>query len=481
MRKFRIKPEVATNISNNISHIGGQTVFENPELLTKKLASWSTEISPAKRKLIIEQWFAERGIEVPEEVSEKAGKGPDELRKEARGKVEAENIYYVEPDTAIIRLAAGNERATTLSEAKELQKLIRKDLEEARKRQEAEGSVKEPAFVMGEQGAWTLNPKGKIGFGEFAVFQMYQDSLRRGEPIDPVEELTRREEQSLRLKEAMGVKAGGGDTEMTMLDKLDKLGILKKSEGGEGALLSQLSALGLLKKTGEEGSATQIEMLDKLNQLGLLKKTGEEGSATQIEILDKLNQLGLLKKTGEEGSATQIEILDKLNQLGLLKKTGEEGSATQIEMLDKLNQLGLLKKPGEGAEGSQTIMALQAEVKELRESLQKQEMDVLKNAVVSISNQVSEMRKDMATQSKLEGRYALLDKTIGAIENQLTGIRTDAKPLISAIGGAGGKETAPKSPEERAKIARGLKQAVAMEEEARKLEDELLFSGKPQS
>ncbi|GAH84009.1 unnamed protein product, partial [marine sediment metagenome] len=141
------------------------------------------------------------------------------------------------------------------------------------------------------------------------------------------------------------------------------------------------------------------------------------------------------------------EMLDKLNQLGLLKKSGEEGSATQIEMLDKLNQLGLLKKPGEGAEGSQTIMALQTEVKELRESMQKQEMDAMKNAVVSISNQLGEMRKDMANQGKLEGRYALLDKTIGAIENQLTGIRTDAKPLLSAIGAVGGKEPPTKSPE----------------------------------
>jgi len=191
--KFRIKPEVATSIANNISHVGGQTVFENPELLTKKLAGWSTEISPTKRKLIIEQWFAERNIPVPEEIIEKAGKGSDELKKDARGKEAAENIYYVDPDTAIIRLATGNEKATTLSEAKELQKLIKKDLAEARKRQEEEGEGKEPAFVLGEGGAWTLNPKGKIGFGEFTVFQMYQDSLRRGEPIDPVEELTKRD------------------------------------------------------------------------------------------------------------------------------------------------------------------------------------------------------------------------------------------------------------------------------------------------
>ena len=97
--------------------------------------------------------------------------------------------------------------------------------------------------------------------------------------------------------------------------------------------------------------------------------------------------------------------LPKLEDLpcrGVLKKSGEEGSTTQIEMLDKLNQLGLLKKPGEGGEGSQTIMALQDDIKELRESLQKQEMDTVKNAVVSLSNQMTELRKEIANGSKLE-------------------------------------------------------------------------------
>ncbi|GAH76161.1 unnamed protein product, partial [marine sediment metagenome] len=256
------------------------------------------------------------------------------------------------------------------------------------------------------QGAWTLNPKGKIGFGEFAVFQMYQDSLRRGEPIDPVEELTKREEQSVRLKEAMGVKPGGEDTEMTTLDKLDKLGMLKKGEG-EGGLLTTLDAL------------------------------------------------------------------------GLLKKSGEEGSSTQIVLLEKLDSLGMLKKPGEGDAGSQIVQALQTEVKELKESLQKQEMDSLKNIVASMVNQMNELRKAIADGGRLEGRYALLEKTITTIDGQLSGIRNDAKPLLSAIGGGGG-ESRKKSPEEKAKISKGLKEAVALEQEAKALEDELLFGGKPQ-
>ena len=436
--KFRIKPEVATNISNNISHIGGQTVFENPELLTKKLASWSTEVSPAKRKLIIEQWFAERGIEVPGEVIEKAGKGPDQLKKEAKGKEEAENIYYVEPDTAIVRLAAGNERATTLTDAKELQKLIKKDLEEgrkrqeeARKRQEEEGGGKETAFVLGEKGAWTLNPKARIGFGEFAVFQMYQDSLKKGEPIDPVEELARREEASVRLKEAMGVK-GGEDTEMGILDKLEKLGMLKKTEGGG-----------------------TLEMLQVLGELGVIKKTGEEGRTSELDLIAKLGDLGFLRKPGEEGRTSELDLISKLSDLGLLQKPGEAESTT-----------------------SQTVHALEMQVKELTDEMRKRELDSLKGLVGNLSNQVTDLREHMSKESRLEGRYALMEKTISTVDNQLTGFRSDARPLLESFASGGGREPSKRSPEEKAKIAKGLKEAVVLEKEARQLEDELLFGVK---
>lgn len=135
----------------------------------------------------------------------------------------------------------------------------------------------------------------------------------------------------------------------------------------------------------------------------------------------------LIKKEPQQGS--EGELLAKLDSLGLLRKSGEEGKGTQIGVLDQLNQLGLLKKTGDG-EGSETIKALQMEVKELRDSLQRQEMDTIKNVVVSLSNQMSEMRKEMSTQGKLEGRYALMDKTITAIDNQLSGIRSDARPVL---------------------------------------------------
>ena len=156
----------------------------------------------------------------------------------------------------------------------------------------------------------------------------------------------------------------------------------------------------------------------------------------------------------------------------------KEPPQSDVDIIAKLNQLGLLKKTGEG-EGSETIRGLQMEVRELKDSLQRQEMDTVKNAVISLSNQMNEMRKEMSTQNKLEGRYALMDKTISTIDSQLTGLRSDARPLLDSLAHGGGKpEPKIRTPEEKAKIARGLKEAVELERKAHQLEDELLFGVK---
>ena len=335
----------------------------HPSLATQVLSFWADEIHQPVPKRLRQRMEKETGVKT----------------KEGREK-EAVEKYAVDSETGVIRLAKEGEKAVSLIEAQKLQRLIKKDLAELEERET--GGKKEPAFILGEKGAWTLNPNARIGFGEFAVFQMYQDSLKKGEPIDPVEELARREESSVRLKEAMGVK-GGEDTEMSILDKLERLGMLKKGEGGEGTLLAQLDTLGLLKKTGE-------------------------------------------------------------------------------------------------GEGSETMRALQTEVKELRESLHKQELDTMKNAIISVSNQVGELRKEMSNQGKLEGRYGLMDKAMTHIDSQVSGLRSDARPLLDSLARGGGRvEPTRRTPEEKARITKGLKEAVVQEQRAHELEDELLF-GKPE-
>lgn len=152
---------------------------------------------------------------------------------------------------------------------------------------------------------------------------------------------------------------------------------------------------------------------------------------------------------------------------------------SDMDIILKLTEAGLLKKPGEEDASSPTIRALETQVRELKNAMQKQDMDILKGGVSSLGNQVSELRKEMSNQSRLEGRYVILDKTITTIDSQITGMRSDARPLFDTLARGGGRvEPTRRIPEEKAKIAKGLKVAVAQERRARELEDELLF-GKP--
>ncbi|GAI32002.1 unnamed protein product, partial [marine sediment metagenome] len=119
------------------------------------------------------------------------------------------------------------------------------------------------------------------------------------------------------------------------------------------------------------------------------------------------------------------------------------------------------------------------QVKELQDSLQKQEMDTVRNAVLSLANQMTEIRKEIANGGRLEGRYALMDKTISVIDNQLSGFRSDARPVLDTLAHRGGGPGAGmKIPGDKAKIAKGLKEAVELEKEAHALEDELVFNVK---
>jgi len=157
----------------------------------------------------------------------------------------------------------------------------------------------------------------------------------------------------------------------------------------------------------------------------------------------------------------------------------KEPSRSDMDIILKLTEAGLLKKPGDEDASSTTIRALETQVKELKDAMQKQDMDILKGAVGSLSNKIEEIRKEMSNQSHLEGRYALMDKVVDHVDSQLTGFRSDARPLLDSLAHGGGRvEQTIRTPEEKAKIAKGLKVAVAQERRAHELEDELLF-GKP--
>ncbi|MBU0846606.1 hypothetical protein KKH23_05400, partial [Patescibacteria group bacterium] len=108
--KFKIKDDLAANIAENISHTGGANVFEEPELLTKRLVAWSGEIAPAKRKLVIEQWFAEKGIEVSPALIKKAGMSTDHAKEAEDGEKDGDEVKYVyDAEKKQVRMVKQNE------------------------------------------------------------------------------------------------------------------------------------------------------------------------------------------------------------------------------------------------------------------------------------------------------------------------------------------------------------------------------------
>jgi hypothetical protein len=147
LKKYRIKGDLAANIAEHISHTGGPSVFEKPALLLKGLVAWSSDIAPAKRKLIIGRWFAEKQIDIPPEVQQTAGMTTDQIQKaEARTKGGAEVRYVWDTDAHQIRMAKESEQGGTLAQAKELKKMAEED----------ERAGAESPFMQDGEGHWVL-------------------------------------------------------------------------------------------------------------------------------------------------------------------------------------------------------------------------------------------------------------------------------------------------------------------------------------
>lgn len=223
LQKFKIKAELAANIAENISHTGGPTVFENPELLTKRVRAWSGEIAPAKRKLIIEQWFAEKGIEVSPELIQKAGLTTEQAGKADSEAEDEDNIRYVyDIDKRLVRMASKNERGGTLEQAKELKKMA----------DESDSEGKESPFIPDANGALQLNPKARITGLEMLAFDSIKKSQERGETVDPIEALAQAAEKMKTFREMFGGSSGNQPDWMT--DPAKFVALVRDIGGGDG-------------------------------------------------------------------------------------------------------------------------------------------------------------------------------------------------------------------------------------------------------
>lgn len=301
LKKFKVNATLATNIAENVSHTGGSKVFEEPELLLKRLSLWSSDIPPARRKNIIEQWFAERGVEIPLEIQQKAGMTTDQIQEtEKKTKEETEVRYVYDTESQKVRMAKEGERGGTLSQAKELKKMAEDD----------EKVGQESPFIMDTTGRWGLNPKAKITGIEYMAFQNIQKAQAKGEEIDPLTAMARAAEQMKLMKETFG--GGGSSLPGWLSDPVAFANAVKTITGNSGGDSAAREAMAAMQRTIEELKEdrwqTQFEAQQKqiadvtmvlnktLEAIGEMKK--ERVGRTEMDIISNIASEGIsLAKT----------------------------------------------------------------------------------------------------------------------------------------------------------------------------------------
>ncbi len=259
LRKFKIKGDLATNIAENISHTGGSNVFESPELLFKRLTAWSSDVNPSRRKLIIEQWFAEKGVPIPLEIQQKSGLTVEQLGKvEEETKEGAEVRYVFDVEKNMVRMAKKEERGGTLAQAKELLKMA----------EEREKAGTESPFMQDAEGHWILNPKARVSGVELMAVQFMQQAQQKGEPVDPIASMTRAAETWKTLREGLG--GGASALPSWMTDPVAFVGAIKTITGQEGL--------------GGGASAQPAWMTDPAEFIKMIKAiTGEAGGDSALK------------------------------------------------------------------------------------------------------------------------------------------------------------------------------------------------------
>ncbi len=315
LQKYKIKGDLAANIAEHISHTGGPSVFEKPELLLKGLVAWSSDIAPAKRKLIMERWFAERQIDISSEVQQKAGMTTEQIQKGEVGTKEGTEVRYVfDEEKRVVRMAKKDEGGGTLSEAKELLKMAdERDKEEV-----------ESPFIQNEEGRWVLNPKARVSGVELMAVQFMQQAQAKGEPVDPIEAMTRAAETWRTLREGLGGGASALPTWMT--DPVAFVAAIKTITGREGL--------------GGGASALPAWMTDPLAFVQAIKtisgdtggdSTLKEALATMQKSMDELKE----QRWQDQFTGQQKQIQDLAN---VLKQTLDtmadlkKGSTGRTEM-----------------------------------------------------------------------------------------------------------------------------------------------------
>jgi len=330
LKKFRVKDDIAHNIAENISHTGGADVFEEPENLARRLTAWSTEVAPAKRKLIMEQWFAEKGIPVTSNILHRAGMTEKELDDRAADEVEeAVPVRYVyDTDSLQIRMTKKGEPGGTLAQAERLKELANPH----------KSGDQEPAFIVGEEGALHPNPNARLGAVELLAFEAIKKAEARGESPDPLEEMSRATENIQKYKDIFG---GGKATPSEMPSWLENPAeFLKMIKGlsGESEAVIEL-----------RGTITTLQ--DQLHEKEVEEQKRMVLTLSQ-QVKDLADKIDAINTTPPQGKS-ELDILSEITKEGLnLLKSELPSVRSDIRSAVGSIELPSPKTPAERAERS---------------------------------------------------------------------------------------------------------------------------------
>lgn len=339
----------------------GETVLEDPVKLASALSE--CEITPVRRRQILKHWFAEKGIEVAEELLKKVALPPDQ-RKEAESREAAEKEskqakYSVDQETAGIKVASTAEKALTWDEAEKLSKSIKKEISEKgrgkpvtyvydadagvvrmakegepggtldqakelkKMADEAKGKQgEESPFIPDTNGNWILNPKAKITGVEFMAFDAIRRAQQKGEPVDPIEMLGQAAEKMKVYQDALG--GGGRQLPDWMTDPAKFIQMVQTISGSgkpDETLKTELTELKKsLDEMREQRYKDQLEGQQK--QIGVLTNK-------VVDLTDHIDDI-IRGKTGR----TEMDIIHEVATEGLgLAKTELSGIRQDIRQL----------------------------------------------------------------------------------------------------------------------------------------------------
>lgn len=352
-----LKESKAIAIAKFISKTGSPEVFEKPEELAGFLNRYPRDLAPVQRRRVLEQWFSERGVTVPEELLTKTSLHPKDAlqaqkEEERKRKIASGALWTVAlsekglPSVRMIRDAS--EPGTSLEEATKAARQIGKEVGGAE------------ALVSYNESLGKHMPNFKSDFvkqhpgAAWAVAKQMDKAMAEGETIDPMDSFIDQMAKIESMKELVGGRpeARGG----TMAEAIAAVKELRSLAGdsGEAGALKELRAE--ITKLREDHYQSELKRRDEQNVELLSVIQGYRGEvirlrdemeknrmATGRTAYDLLGDLVEKVPSREDVKTMVMEALGKGPKL-LTRGAGErermlEGMAANIEQAAELRSI----------------------------------------------------------------------------------------------------------------------------------------------